>query len=378
MACMATYSNVDSIQPEQDDLWGLEARGKAAGSDVYIEEESQYEAVNPAVAARSKQLPQAPEWEWRWGQWRILVTMTVLGVSVLLNLLLLTLGIVQYMEMTSTLEKMQVKNQLLQHVASGSFLIYSEAHQRCVNGAANRSLTAVPCDPGAPSQLFQWLSRGQLLHMASQQCVAVPRNQNRVSVCLEPCEAHTKLQHWECRNNGLLALAGENLYFNYGNSVKHVVMLYTGAGPWSRWVVYGSHEDLCSRFCPVCAPCPWGWTFFQDKCYFHSSSLGTWDVANQSCTSLGSLLLQVTSSAEQAHVMASMEAPDSWMGLTDQALEGTWMWVDGTHPAANASYWQTGEPNGGRKENCVLARQDGHWYDAPCTAQHHWVCERKP
>ncbi|XP_044851083.1 macrophage mannose receptor 1-like isoform X2 [Mauremys mutica] len=382
MACKATYSNVDIIEPGQEEPWGSEPREKAAVSDVYTEEESQYETADPAVGARRRPMEQrearAPEWEWRLGQRWILACATVLGVSVLLNLLLLTLGVVRYMETASTLERMQVENQLLRNVgspASGFFLIYSESHQLCVDVTAGGSLTAAPCTPGAPSQHFQWLSQGQLLSVAHQQCVAVPKRLNRMAVRLEPCKAHRELQHWECRANGLLALAKENLYFNYGNSQSHVVMLYTGDGPWSRWVVYGSHEDLCSCACHVCTPCRRGWTFFQDRCYFHSCSLGTWDTANRSCASLGALLLQVTSFAEQAHIVASMKAPSSWMGLTDQALEGAWMWVDGTHSAANASYWQTGEPNGGQKENCALARQDGHWYDAPCTEQHHWVCE---
>ncbi|CAM4659609.1 unnamed protein product [Lepidochelys olivacea] len=382
MACKATYSNVDLVEPGQEDPWGSEPRAKAAVSDVYTEEESPYEAVDPAVGARRRQMEQqdarAPEWEWRRGQRWILACTTVLGVSVLLNLLLLTLGVVRYMDMASALERMQVENQLLRDVASGSFLIYSESHQLCVDVTAGGSLTAMPCTPGALSQHFQWLSQGQLLSVAHQQCVAVPKRLSRVAVRLEPCKAHRELQHWECRANGLLALARENLYFNYGNNQNHVVMLYSGVGPWSRWVIYGSHEDLCSCSCHVCTPCRRGWTFFQDSCYFHSRSLGTWDVANRSCASLGALLLQVTSLAEQAHIMASMKAPSSWMGLTDQALEGAWMWMDGTHSAANASYWQTGEPNGRQKENCALVRQDGHWYDAPCTEQHHWVCEGEP
>ncbi|EMP26323.1 Macrophage mannose receptor 1 [Chelonia mydas] len=311
MACKATYSNVDIIEPGQEDPWGSEPRAKAAVSDVYTEEESQYEAVDPAVGARRRQTEQqearAPD-----------------------------------MEMASALERMQVENQLLRDVASGSFLIYSESHQLCVDVTASGSLTAMPWSPGTLSQHFQWLSQGQLLSVAHQQCVAVPKRLSRVAVRLEPCKAHRELQHWECRANGLLALARENLYFNYGNNQNHVVMLYSGVGPWSRWVIYGSHEDLCSCSCHVCTPCRRGWTFFQDSCYFHSRSLGTWDVANRSCASLGALLLQVTSLAEQAHIMASMKAPSSWMGLTDQALEGAWMWVDGTHSAANARYWRPG------------------------------------
>ncbi|XP_065432711.1 uncharacterized protein LOC101943941 isoform X2 [Chrysemys picta bellii] len=251
MACKATYSNINIIEPGQEEPWGSEPREKAAVSDVYTEEENEYEAVDPALGARRRQMEQqearAPKWEWRRGQRWILACATVLGVSVLLNLLLLTLGVVRYMEMASALERMQVENQLLQNVASGSFLIYSESHQLCVDVTAGGSLTAAPCAPGSPSQHFQWLSRGQLLNVAHQQCVAVPKQLSWITVRLEPCEAHRELQHWECRADGLLALAKENLYFNYGNNQNHVVMLYTGDGPWSRWVVYGSHEDLC--FC---------------------------------------------------------------------------------------------------------------------------------
>ncbi|XP_067400739.1 macrophage mannose receptor 1-like [Emydura macquarii macquarii] len=377
----AMYSNVDII-PGQEELWGSELREKAADSDVYVEEESKYEAVDPAVGSRSwqmeEQVAQAPEWEWRWGQRGILAGAAVLGISVLLNLLLLTLGVVRYLEMAGALERTQVENQLLRDVSSGSFLIYSEWHKQCVNVTAGGSLTAAPCTPGAPSQRFQWLSQGRLLSVAHQQCVAVPQRLSMVAVRLEPCEVSGKLQHWECRANGLLALARENFYFNYGNNKNGLVMLYTGEGPWSRWVVYGSQEDLCSRSYHVCTPCRRGWTFFQDKCYFHSHSPDTWDAAYRSCASLGALLLQVTSLAEQAYIMASMKAPSSWMGLTDQTLEGAWTWVNGTRPAANASYWQTGEPNGRRRENCALAKQDGHWYDVPCTEQHHWMCEREP
>uniref|UniRef100_A0A8C0HED1 C-type lectin domain-containing protein n=1 Tax=Chelonoidis abingdonii TaxID=106734 RepID=A0A8C0HED1_CHEAB len=62
-----------------------------------------------------------------------------------------------------------------------------------------------------------------------------------------------------------------------------------------------------------------------------------------------------------------MKAPSFWIALLYLVL-----------PALVSSHWQTGEPNGEQKENCALARQDGHWYDVPCTEQHHWVCEKEP
>lgn len=49
----------------------------------------------------------------------------------------------------------------------------------------------------------------------------------------------------------------------------------------------------------VCTPCRLGWAFFQDRCYFYSTSLSAWDMANTSCAAQGAQLLTMDSPAEQ-------------------------------------------------------------------------------
>lgn len=132
--------------------------------------------------------------------------------------------------------------------ASRSFLLYNEDHRKCVE-ASGQQLTATACRPEAAAQRFQWLDGGRLWVWGSQRCVTATRRQNLALVRLEPCRDDGTLQRWECRDGGLLALAGYDLYFNYGNNRQDTVMLYTGDREWSRWVVHGSKDDVCSRSC---------------------------------------------------------------------------------------------------------------------------------
>ena len=70
----------------------------------------------------------------------------------------------------------------------------------------------------------------------------------------------------------------------------------------------------------------------------------------------------------------------AWIGLSDQASEGTWKWVDGTR-LQGERFWLTGEPNDhGGNEDCVhlqiLGERKRSWNDAPCTNKFNWICEK--
>ena len=71
-----------------------------------------------------------------------------------------------------------------------------------------------------------------------------------------------------------------------------------------------------------------------------------------------------------------------WIGLSDNASEGTWRWME-SHQTANYTNWWPGEPDGGGSGNCVFKSVNPAymgWADYPCTTaewndQIHALCE---
>jgi len=73
-----------------------------------------------------------------------------------------------------------------------------------------------------------------------------------------------------------------------------------------------------------------------------------------------------------------------WIGATDRAAEGTFLWVTG-EPFGGYTHWIPGEPNnsgaGGVDEDCVevagfLAGVE-QWNDTDCALARDTVCERE-
>ncbi|XP_065610016.1 CD209 antigen-like protein C [Cyrtonyx montezumae] len=252
--------------------------------------------------------------------------------------------------------------------------MYNRAHNMCVE-ARGQQLSAAPCRPHAVTQRFQWLPGNRLRNAERRRCVTAATGHNLSVVTLKPCREDGMLQRWECGEGGLLALAGHRLYFNYGNNVKHTVMLYVGDREWSRWVVHGSGEDVCTRSC--CPICPQGWTYFGGSCYFYSKTANTWDSARGFCSAHGTQLLEVDGPEEKAHIQTTLR-DSSWLGIRDEELEGTWKRANGSILSRERSSWHWSEPNGGQQENCAVVRVDGMWYDYPCSSRLPWVCEGQP
>ncbi|XP_055555919.1 macrophage mannose receptor 1-like isoform X4 [Falco cherrug] len=384
------YGNLESSQAGQGQVSVL-GPGREACSTLCPTEENLYEPLDPTSTVPGQKHVPDPASRCCSGKKLVLVGAAVLGVSVLMNILFLTIGSQRtpghpvpcgdppvspcppaVTALTSALEAEKEKQ--LSNVASRSFLLYNEDHRKCV-AASGHQLIATACQPEAAAQQFQWLQGGQLQGWQSQRCVTATRGQNRAFVRLEPCRADGRLQRWECRDGGLLALAGYNLYFNYGNNQEQVVMLYTGNRQWSRWVIHGSQDNVCSRSC--CPPCSKGWTYFRNSCYFYSKTPSSWENAQRFCSVLGTQLLEVDGAEEKDHIQTMLKS-SSWLGIRDEEVEGTWKRANGTILPRESSWWHRNEPNGGHQENCAAVREDGEWYDYPCTSQLPWVCEGHP
>ena len=79
---------------------------------------------------------------------------------------------------------------------------------------------------------------------------------------------------------------------------------------------------------------------------------GTWTESEAAAVKLGGHLATIEDQGEQDWVYSnfSWDYQHLWIGLNDEAKEGTWVWVDGS--ASEYRNWRSGDPNGGKGENC--------------------------
>jgi hypothetical protein len=95
----------------------------------------------------------------------------------------------------------------------------------------------------------------------------------------------------------------------------------------------------------------------------------SWPDINSLAATRGGYVVTITSAAEQAFVFANFGGARRWIGLTDEATEGTFQWVTG-EPVVYTN-WDVGEPNnsnnGGASagEDFSELRGNGTWNDIP-------------
>lgn len=70
---------------------------------------------------------------------------------------------------------------------------------------------------------------------------------DQAMVTLYPCNQKSELQWWECRNESLLAIQGEDLFFSPGNEEHDNVLLKKELSAKTKWNVYGAMDVLCSQ-----------------------------------------------------------------------------------------------------------------------------------
>ncbi|KAL1270321.1 hypothetical protein QQF64_032610 [Cirrhinus molitorella] len=130
---------------------------------------------------------------------------------------------------------------------SSSFLIYNEDHNKCVKVVSATVVHTVPCDVSSKDQYFRWISSSQIISLSLGLCLGSKNISDWVKIILLPCNDLSPVQTWECKNETLFGLKGYPLHLNYGNYDEPNVMLYSGTGVWSRWLIYGTNDSLCSR-----------------------------------------------------------------------------------------------------------------------------------
>jgi hypothetical protein len=121
-------------------------------------------------------------------------------------------------------------------------------------------------------------------------------------------------------------------------------------------------------------------------CYFSDATQSTWSAARTSCLGRGEGWdLAASLNATENDFIVQLTGYEAWIGGTDVASEGTWIWVRdgqsfftvGADAGAAFAPWNGGEPNDQNDSDCLRVLTTGLWADWPCGAAiYGHVCQR--
>ena len=104
----------------------------------------------------------------------------------------------------------------------------------------------------------------------------------------------------------------------------------------------------------------------------------SWDDAQAACRLMSMDLAHIATQGDNDWVQAwaneLLPGVDVWLGGSDNAKEGVWVWTDGTTP--DYANWAANEPNDDSNEDCLELRPDGRWNDTECDKRKPFVCRQ--
>jgi hypothetical protein len=112
--------------------------------------------------------------------------------------------------------------------------------------------------------------------------------------------------------------------------------------------------------------------------YYMSTISPTWSDAAALCAGLDMHLVKVNSKAVSDDLNAlalQLDFGYYWIGATDEAVEGTFVWMDGSE--VTYFNWGGAEPNNIYGENCIDVRPGWGWNDQGCGSPRLFVCAAK-
>ncbi|KAM8736626.1 asialoglycoprotein receptor 1-like isoform 2-T2 [Acanthopagrus schlegelii] len=152
-----------------------------------------------------------------------------------------------------------------------------------------------------------------------------------------------------------------------------------------------SNKTTLEENCGRCRP---GWIVLKSSCYYFSSrqvanSKKNWLDSRADCIQQGGDLLVINTLEEQQFMSDNVPRLSSpvwwqsgyWIGLTDVAMPGAWVWVNNV-TEVDTAYWRFGQPNhnGPQSGNCAAFYYHSDnvktWYNGNCQDhQLSWICE---
>ncbi|XP_034277614.2 killer cell lectin-like receptor subfamily G member 1 [Pantherophis guttatus] len=131
-------------------------------------------------------------------------------------------------------------------------------------------------------------------------------------------------------------------------------------------------QHLCqatnaSRENASCSVCPVKWLPYEDKCYWFSTSILSWNQSYMDCAAKRSQLLVISNTGEQKFIQDTIQNMNIWIGLKFNLPEKKWMWVNGSPLNQTQSQPLTAD--------CGAIGKKGIVADM-CNSELYWICQK--
>uniref|UniRef100_A0A3B4XE69 Mannose receptor, C type 1b n=1 Tax=Seriola lalandi dorsalis TaxID=1841481 RepID=A0A3B4XE69_SERLL len=272
---------------------------------------------------------------------------------------------------------------------------------------------------------IRWTTGDRLLIQQRNKCLGVQGKSVGSEVSLYECDENSELQKWECKNETVLALKGQELYIEL--TADNTAVLSKTIGPNNHLAISGTSSGACTRtyrelyaisgnaagkLCmfpfmyrdqwysdcttassenhPWCAIetnyessnlwgyCPtnsdWHVNPATGAIYqFNTQSAVTWPQAEASCKQQGASLLSIINPYEQDYVTGGSKL---WTGLILDPEHG-WKWSNGR--PYRYMKWDSGYPLPYPGHNCAIVDPTVQysWQSLPCTKKVGYICYTK-
>uniref|UniRef100_A0A3B5AZ46 Macrophage mannose receptor 1-like n=1 Tax=Stegastes partitus TaxID=144197 RepID=A0A3B5AZ46_9TELE len=279
---------------------------------------------------------------------------------------------------------------------------------------------------------IQWTTGDRLLSSWLNKCLGAEGNTVGSGISLYDCNESSELQRWECRNETLLALKGQELYIEL--TADNTAVLSKTTGPNNHLTISGTSSGACSRtyrelftvggnafgkpcmfpflykhqwysncttfdssekrlwcavetkfeserwgYCPTTSREDWNKHPNTGGYYqLNTQSALTWPQAEVSCKQQGSSLLSINDPHEQAYITALLGKGGNtlWIGLILDPDHG-WKWINGR--PYRYMKWDSGHPLPDPGHHCAVAEPAVQytWQSSPCSKKLGYICYSK-
>ncbi|XP_076322036.1 macrophage mannose receptor 1-like [Tachypleus tridentatus] len=139
---------------------------------------------------------------------------------------------------------------------------------------------------------------------------------------------------------------------------------------------------ICEASLEKLLECKSGYTLFKSTCYKVFDNTKKFDEAKRVCENEGGMLVRVPDRElwEFLKQLISKDDKSYWIGMTDQAQEGTWLYINGTEVPQSffdADLWEEGEPNDDNNQDCCEMDNNAEFkiMDLDCRQDIGFICE---